>query len=293
MTLEEFESFLGVKHPGAKRFGLDGAETLAPLLEQVIKRGGSQGVEDIVIGMPHRGRLNVLANVMGKPLEAIFHEFGGAAPLPDGVEGSGDVKYHLGASSDRSFGSGNAVHLSLLANPSHLEAVDPVVLGQARARQDRKGDGTRSRALPLLIHGDAAFAGQGVVAECFGLSGLKGHRAGGLVACDCEQSDRVYDGAALWSVVAVSDGCWRRWWRRRYFTPTEMIRRRRCMRRVWRRIFGSGLVVRRWWICFVIGVLVTTREMSRRLRSRACMRGYGSTRACRRFTSVVLRERAW
>ncbi|NMD07481.1 MAG: 2-oxoglutarate dehydrogenase E1 component, partial [Phyllobacteriaceae bacterium] len=175
---EGFENFLNVKYTGTKRFGLDGGESAIPALEQIIKRGGNLGVKEIVLGMAHRGRLNVLANVMGKPYSAIFHEFQGGSSTPDEVEGSGDVKYHLGSSSDRAF-DGNTVHLSLTANPSHLEIVDPVVLGKARAKQDQRGDKTRTSVLPLLIHGDAAFAGQGVVAECLGLSGLKGHRSGG------------------------------------------------------------------------------------------------------------------
>jgi len=179
---EAFEKFCDVKYTGTKRFGLDGGESLVPALEQIIKRGGQLGVKEIVIGMPHRGRLNVLATVMSKPIRAIFNEFKGGSFKPDDVEGSGDVKYHLGASSDRVF-DGNTVHLSLTANPSHLEIVDPVVLGKARAKQDQIGDGDRSTVLPLLMHGDAAFAGQGVVAECFGLSGLKGHRAGGSIHC--------------------------------------------------------------------------------------------------------------
>ncbi|GAB4233599.1 MAG: 2-oxoglutarate dehydrogenase E1 component [Methyloligellaceae bacterium] len=178
VEVETFEKFLDVKYTGTKRFGLDGGEAAIPALEQIIKRGGHLGVGEIVIGMPHRGRLNVLANVMGKPFRAIFNEFKGGSSNPDDVEGSGDVKYHLGASSDRSF-DGNNVHLSLTANPSHLEIVDPVVLGKVRAKQDQKRDKARTRVLPLLLHGDAAFAGQGVVAECFGLSGLAGYRTGG------------------------------------------------------------------------------------------------------------------
>ncbi len=185
---EGFEKFIDVKYTGTKRFGLDGSESLIPALEQIIKRGGALGVRDIVLGMAHRGRLNVLAQVMGKPHRIIFHEFKGGSASPDEVEGSGDVKYHLGASSDREFDS-NKVHLSLTANPSHLEIVNPVVLGKARAKQDHGGDPTqdmipldeRARVMPLLIHGDAAFAGQGVVAECFGLSGLRGHRTAGSV----------------------------------------------------------------------------------------------------------------
>ncbi|MGH1353018.1 MAG: 2-oxoglutarate dehydrogenase E1 component [Methyloligellaceae bacterium] len=177
---EAFEKFLDVKYTGTKRFGLDGAEAMAPALEQIIKRGGALGLKDIVLGMPHRGRLNVLTNVMNKPTRAIFNEFKGGSSNPDDVEGSGDVKYHLGASSDREFDD-NKVHLSLTANPSHLEIVDPVVLGKVRAKQDRHNRKHREEVLPLLLHGDAAFAGQGVVAECFGLSGLKGHRTGGSI----------------------------------------------------------------------------------------------------------------
>ncbi|MFZ3310542.1 MAG: 2-oxoglutarate dehydrogenase E1 component [Xanthobacteraceae bacterium] len=177
---EGFEKFCDLKFTGTKRFGLDGGESMIPALEQIIKRGGALGVRDIVIGMPHRGRLSVLAQVMAKPHRAIFHEFKGGSSTPDAVEGSGDVKYHLGASSDREFDQ-NKVHLSLTANPSHLEIVDPVVLGKVRAKQDQLGAsaGDRSMVMPLLIHGDASFAGQGVVAESFGLSGLRGHRTGG------------------------------------------------------------------------------------------------------------------
>ena len=179
---EGFEKFCDVKFTGTKRFGLDGGESMIPALEQIIKRGGALGVKDIVLGMAHRGRLNVLAQVMGKPHRAIFHEFKGGSSTPDDVEGSGDVKYHLGASSDREF-DGNKVHLSLTANPSHLEIVNPVVLGKVRAKQDQHGatPEDRTMVMPLLISGDAAFAGQGVIAECFGLSGLRGHRTGGSV----------------------------------------------------------------------------------------------------------------
>ncbi|KIC40051.1 2-oxoglutarate dehydrogenase [Ruegeria sp. ANG-R] len=177
---EGFEKFLHVKYMGTKRFGLDGGEALIPAMEQIIKRGGALGLSDIVIGMPHRGRLNILANVMGKPYRAIFNEFQGGSFKPEDVDGSGDVKYHLGASSDREF-DGNSVHLSLTANPSHLEAVNPVVLGKVRAKQDQLNDEDRTKVMGILLHGDAAFAGQGVVAEGFGLSGLKGHKTGGTM----------------------------------------------------------------------------------------------------------------
>jgi 2-oxoglutarate dehydrogenase E1 component len=179
---EGFEKFLDLKYTGTKRFGLDGSESMIPALEQIIKRGGALGAQEIVLGMAHRGRLNVLSNVMAKPFRAIFNEFKGGSANPAEVEGSGDVKYHLGASSDRAF-DGNNVHLSLTANPSHLEIVDPVVLGKVRAKQDQRANPHvhRNSVVPLLIHGDAAFAGQGVVAECLGLSGLKGHRTGGSI----------------------------------------------------------------------------------------------------------------
>ncbi|MCR5873748.1 2-oxoglutarate dehydrogenase E1 component [Phenylobacterium sp. J426] len=179
-----FEAFLHRRFPGTKRFGLDGGEAMVPALEQIIKRGGAMGVKDLIVGMPHRGRLNVLAAVMGKPYHVIFHEFQGGSSVPSDIEGSGDVKYHLGASSDREF-DGNSVHLSLTANPSHLEIVNPVVIGKARAKQAftlrEQQDAGRSHVLPLLLHGDAAFAGQGVVAECFALSGLKGYGVGGTM----------------------------------------------------------------------------------------------------------------
>ena len=177
---EGFEKFLHIKYMGTKRFGLDGGEAVIPAMEQIIKRGGNLGVKEIIIGMPHRGRLSILANVMGKPYRAIFNEFQGGSYKPEEVEGSGDVKYHLGASSDREF-DGNKIHLSLTANPSHLEAVNPVVLGKVRAKQNQLNDSNRVQVLPVLLHGDAAFAGQGIISECFGLSGLKGHKTGGTI----------------------------------------------------------------------------------------------------------------
>lgn len=177
---EGFEKFLGIKYTGTKRFGLDGGEAAVPALEQIIKRGGQLGLKQIVIGMAHRGRLNVLVNVMHKPFSALFSEFQGNSPNPDDVEGSGDVKYHLGTSADREF-DGNTVHLSLTANPSHLEVVDPVVLGKVRAKQQQLGDVDRKQVMGLLIHGDAAFAGQGIIAECFGFSQIDGYTTGGTL----------------------------------------------------------------------------------------------------------------
>src|SRR6195952_5316763 len=178
---EGFEKFASLRFLGTKRFGLDGGEAMIPALEQIIKRGGQLGVKEIVIGMAHRGRLNVLANVMSKPYRQLFHEFVGGSANPSEVQGSGDVKYHLGASADREFDN-HQVHLSLTANPSHLEASDPVVLGKARAKQQQLGDiAERASVMPLLLHGDAAFAGQGMVAECFAMSGTKGFRTGGTI----------------------------------------------------------------------------------------------------------------
>ena len=179
---EGFENYLNVKYTGTKRFGLDGGEAIIPAIEAVIKRGGQLGVKEIVIGMAHRGRLNMLCNVMGKPYRAVFSEFQGTPANPEDVQGSGDVKYHLGSSADREFDD-NRVHLSLTANPSHLEAVNPVVLGKARAKIHQLGSLQEGagKVLSMLLHGDAAFAGQGVVAECFGLSELKGYRTGGTV----------------------------------------------------------------------------------------------------------------
>ena len=177
---ESFERFLHVKYTGTKRFGLDGGEAAIPALEQIVKRGGQLGVQEIVIGMAHRGRLNVLTNFMGKPFRAVFSEFQGNPANPSDVQGSGDVKYHLGTSTDREF-DGKNVHLSLTANPSHLEVVDAVVLGKVRAKQTQLKDTERRKVLGLLIHGDAAFAGQGIVAECFGMSELKGYRTGGTI----------------------------------------------------------------------------------------------------------------
>ncbi|MEQ9110054.1 MAG: 2-oxoglutarate dehydrogenase E1 component [Rhodospirillaceae bacterium] len=177
---EGFEKFLGTKYTGTKRFGLDGGEATVPAIEQILKVGGKLGIQQVVLGMAHRGRLNILVNVMHKPFTAIFSEFQGNSPNPDEVEGSGDVKYHLGTSADREF-DGNVVHLSLTANPSHLEVVDPVVLGKVRAKQGQLKDLERKKVMGLLLHGDAAFAGQGVIAECFGFSQIEGYTTGGTL----------------------------------------------------------------------------------------------------------------
>lgn len=177
---DEFEKFLHIKFTGTKRFGLDGGESMIPALEQILKRGSQLGIEEVVLGMAHRGRLNVLANIVNKPYVAILSEFQGNATRPDDVQGSGDVKYHLGTSADRSFDDSD-IHVSLVANPSHLEAVDPVVVGKVRAKQAQRGDTERSRVMGIIIHGDAAIAGQGLAAEVFGLSDLKGYRTGGTI----------------------------------------------------------------------------------------------------------------
>jgi len=176
---EGFEKFLAIKFVGTKRFGIDGGEALIPALEQLVKRGGQLGVKEIKIGQPHRGRLNILANVLQKSYKRMFNEFAGEY-ASFSADSTGDVKYHLGASSNREF-DGNLVHVSLADNPSHLEAVNPVVLGQTRAKQFFHKDKKRQKVVPILIHGDAAFAGQGVVAECFAMSGLPGHNTGGTI----------------------------------------------------------------------------------------------------------------
>ncbi len=178
---EGFERYLNLKYRGAKRFSIEGAESLVPAMESIIRVSSDLGVDEIVLGMPHRGRLNVLATVMGKSYQQLFAEFQGEAANPEDVQGSGDVKYHLGTSADRELSNGKPMHLSLTANPSHLEAVNPVVLGKVRAKQTMIGDLAHKRVMSILLHGDAAFAGQGLVAETFGLSELRGYRAGGTI----------------------------------------------------------------------------------------------------------------
>ena len=180
MAAEAFEQFLQIKYTGTKRFGLEGGEAMIPAVEQIMKRGGQLGLKEIVIGMAHRGRLNMLTNMMGKPFTAVFSEFQGNSAHPEDVQGSGDVKYHLGTSSDRDF-DGNNIHLSLTANPSHLEAVNPVVLGKVRAKQKQLGDDERKQVMGFLVHGDAAFAGQGTATETMAISDLKGYRTGGCL----------------------------------------------------------------------------------------------------------------
>ena len=177
---EGFEQFLDKKYKGTKRFGLDGGESMIAALEQILKRSSQLGVKECVIGMPHRGRLNVLASIMAKPYVAMFSEFEGVSAQPEYVQGSGDVKYHLGTSSDRVFDS-NQIHLSLTANPSHLEAVNTVVQGKVRAKQDQRGDKARRQVFGLLMHGDAAFSGQGLVFESLDMSQLAGYQTGGTV----------------------------------------------------------------------------------------------------------------
>jgi len=177
---ESFERFLNKKYTGTKRFGLDGSEAVIPALEQIAKRGSQLGLEEIVIGMAHRGRLNVLNNVLQKPFRAIISEFMGNPSNPEETGGSGDVKYHMGSSSDREF-DGINVHFTLNANPSHLEVVNPVVIGRVRAKQNQRNDKKRNKVLGLLIHGDAAFAGQGILAETFDFAELRSYKTGGTL----------------------------------------------------------------------------------------------------------------
>jgi 2-oxoglutarate dehydrogenase E1 component len=178
---EGFEKFLSIKYPGAKRFSLEGAESTITAMEAIIRTAAKLGVDEVVFGMPHRGRLNVLTTVMQKSYTQVFSEFQGEMGHPDAVQGSGDVKYHLGTSADRQLASGHNIHLSLTANPSHLEAVNPVVEGKVRAKQTLMRDSARKKVLGILLHGDAAFAGQGLVAETFGMSELRGYRTGGTI----------------------------------------------------------------------------------------------------------------
>ncbi|MBN8521827.1 MAG: 2-oxoglutarate dehydrogenase E1 component [Alphaproteobacteria bacterium] len=180
VAAESLEKFLHTKYVGTKRFGLDGGEAMIPCIEQIMKRGSQMGLKEVVVGMAHRGRLNILTNVMGKPFTALFAEFQGVPSVPDDVQGSGDVKYHMGTSGDREF-DGQTIHLSLTANPSHLEFVNPVVVGKVRAKQAQREDQDRIAVMPILIHGDAAFAGQGVVAETLMMSELPGYRVGGTM----------------------------------------------------------------------------------------------------------------
>jgi 2-oxoglutarate dehydrogenase E1 component len=177
---DSFETFCQRRYVGTKRFGLEGGESTIPALHAIIETAANDGVNEIAIGMPHRGRLNTLVNIVKKPLVALFSEFGGESAKPEDVQGSGDVKYHLGTSTDISI-NGNQVHLSLQPNPSHLEAVDPVVVGKIRARLDRAGDKSRRSAMAILMHGDAAFAGQGLVYETLAMSQLIGYRTGGSI----------------------------------------------------------------------------------------------------------------
>ncbi len=178
---EGFERFLHIKYTGTKRFSLEGAESTIPMIDAIVAHSAGLGIEEIVMGMPHRGRLNVLTTILNKSYAAVFAEFQGEPAHPLDVQGSGDVKYHLGTSTDRELPDGRRIHLSLTANPSHLEAVNPVVEGKTRAKQAQRGDVERRRVMSLLLHGDAAFAGQGLVAETLGLSQLRGHRTGGTI----------------------------------------------------------------------------------------------------------------
>ena len=177
---EAFETFLQTKFVGQKRFSLEGGETTIPVLDEICEAAAEAGLDEVAMGMAHRGRLNVLANIVGKKYSQIFREFEGNID-PRTVQGSGDVKYHLGAEGEFEAGSGDTIKVSVAANPSHLEAVDPVLEGIARAKQDVLDRGAAYPVLPLLVHGDAAFAGQGVVAETLNLSQLRGYRTGGTI----------------------------------------------------------------------------------------------------------------
>ena len=177
---EAFEKFLATKYVGTKRFGIEGAESAIPILDEILSGAADEGLQGAVVGMAHRGRLNVLSNIMGKSYEAIFSEFEGHVD-PNTVQGSGDVKYHLGATGKYESPTGADIKVELAANPSHLETVNPIVMGMVRAQQDKIDPPGSYAVLPILIHGDAAFAGQGIVAECLAMSDIAGYRVGGTI----------------------------------------------------------------------------------------------------------------
>jgi len=181
LEVEGFEEFVQVKYTGMKRFSIQGGDAMVPGLLAILETASAQGVEEIVIGMPHRGRMNVLTTIMGKPYSELLSIFNGNLDFPESIDSSGDVKYHLGASHDRAMPNGKSLHLSLTANPSHLEIVNPVVVGKVRAKQDQHKDDARKKVMALTLHGDAAFAGQGSVPETLSLAELRGYRTGGTV----------------------------------------------------------------------------------------------------------------
>ncbi len=200
-----FEEFIRRKFIGATSFSLEGSESLIPLLDLAIEKAGEQALDEIVLGMAHRGRLNVLANIMGKSPRQIFREFADSDRKVS--SGHGDVKYHLGHSTNWKTSKGHKIHLSLCFNPSHLEYVNAVVLGRTRAKQDRAGDKDRTRGMALLIHGDAAFAGEGVIQETLNLSQLPSYTVGRNSPCHPEQPTGVYDRARRRPVYALCLGC--------------------------------------------------------------------------------------
>lgn len=181
LEVEGFEEFVQVKYTGMKRFSIQGGDAMVPGLIAILETASKVGVDEIVIGMPHRGRMNVLTSIMGKPYSELLSIFNGNLDFPENIDSSGDVKYHLGASHDRVMGTGRSMHLSLTANPSHLEIVNPVVVGKVRAKQDQHQDAERKKVMALTLHGDAAFAGQGSVAETLAMADLRGYRTGGTV----------------------------------------------------------------------------------------------------------------
>ena len=271
---EGFENFLNAKYTGTKRFGLDGAEAMVPALEQIIKRGGALGVKEIVVGMPHRGRLNVLAAVMGKPYHHIFHEFHGGSVTPDDVGGSGDVKYHLGASSDREF-DGNKVHLSLTANPSHLEAVNPVVLGKARSKQDRIEppdlDAPRTHVLPLLLHGDAASPGKASSPSvsdfpaCAGIALAGPSISSSTIRLASQRARNLRGPRPIHPML-------QRWSKRRSFIAMAMTRNRWFMQRRSPLSSGKSSAPMLSSICSAIAALVTMKATNRASPSRGCIK---------------------
>ncbi len=221
---EGLERYLHTKYVGQKRFSLEGADSLIPLLDDLVQQGGKAGVEETVIGMAHRGRLNVLVNLLGKSPNDLFSEFEGQYDLAK-LRGSGDVKYHKGFSSDLKTGSGN-VHVALAFNPSHLEVVNPVVEGSVRARQERRGDTLGDKVLPVQIHGDAAFAGQGVIMETLQLSQARGFYTGGTVHVIVNNQVASPPAIRTMPVPPCIARTSRKWSRRRSFTSTPTMPKR-------------------------------------------------------------------
>ena len=280
---EAFETFLQTKFVGQKRFSLEGGETTIPLLDEICEAAAEADLDEVCIGMAHRGRLNVLANIVGKKYSQIFREFEGNID-PRTVQGSGDVKYHLGAEGEFLSGLGDRIKVSVAANPSHLEAVDPVLEGIARAKQDVLDRGAEYPVLPLLVHGDAAFAGQGVVAETLNLSQLRGYRTGGTihVVVNNQVGFTTSPGSSRSSASTARTS--RGWCRRRSSTSTATTPRRASGWRGWRSSTARRSTRTSSSTWSATAAAVTTRATTRRTRSRSCTTS--SSRSARSASST-------